>query len=301
MRRRSRLFLSKQSLRSPQQQQDGERIDENGAALGQIEFQYEIEHAQDQRGVIDAHHAAEPADRHRDQEIHQIFERVLRIEPQKFGAQPAADSGHAAAERKGDGEQPVDIDAERFRHAAVVDGGANLGANAGALEGERDAEPDQKSDHDQENAVGAILQEAEIDLAAQSGRQLQGLAFRTDYEDGAGDEKKNQPEGEQHLVELAGPVEPPIERSLQHHADGGGGDKAERERGGEAEMRAVHRQHDHVAAEHGKGAVGEVDEAHQPHGDGQPDRDDEQHGAGGQSAQQNTGEVSDDIHAFPKT
>ena len=160
--------------------------------------------------------------------------------------------------------------------------------------------PDQKSDHDQEDAVGAVLQEAEIDLAAQSRRQLQGLAFRADHDDGAGDENKNQPDGEENLVELAGAVEPPIERSLQHHADRRGGDKAERQGGGEAEMRAVHRQHDHIAAEHGEGAVGEVDEAHQPHGDGQPDRDDEQHGAGGQPAQQNTGEVSDEVHGLPE-
>ncbi len=59
---------------------------------------------------------------------------------------------------------------------------------------------------------------------------------------------------------------------------------------------AVHRQHDDVAAEHREGAVGEVDEPHQPHGDRKPDRDDEQHGAGGQSAQQDAGEISDEIH-----
>src|SRR6202035_5681719 len=246
MRRRSRFFLSKQSLRPPQQQQDGERIDEDGAAFGQIEFQHEVEHAEDQGRVIDAHHAAEPADRYRDQEIHQVFERVLRIEPQKFGAQAAADSRHAAAEGEGDGEQPVDIDAERFRHAAVVDRGADLGADAGALEGERDAEPDQKADHDQEDAVGAVLQEAEIDLAAQSSRQLQRLAFRADHDDGAGDENKNQPDGEENLVELAGTIKPPIERALQHHADRRGSDEAERQGGGEAEMRAVYRQHDHI-------------------------------------------------------
>ncbi len=36
--------------------------------------------------------------------------------------------GEAAAERKGDGEQPVDIDAEPARHALVVHRGAHLRA-----------------------------------------------------------------------------------------------------------------------------------------------------------------------------
>src|SRR4029077_3522200 len=114
--------------RTPQQEKNGERVDEDGAPLGQVKLEHEIEYAEQQRGVIDADHAAEAADRHHDQKIHQIFERVLRIEAEKFRAEPAAERRHAAAEREGDGEQPVDVDAKRFRHAAVVDGGANLGA-----------------------------------------------------------------------------------------------------------------------------------------------------------------------------
>ena len=55
-----------------------------------------------QRRVKDAGDAAEAADRHHDQEVHQIFERVLRIEPEKFGAESAAERGHAAAEGEGD-------------------------------------------------------------------------------------------------------------------------------------------------------------------------------------------------------
>ena len=58
----------------------------------------------------------------------------------------------------------------------------------------------------------------------------------------------------------------------------------------------LHRLHDGVAAEHGEAAVGEVDEAHQAHGDGQPDRHDEQHHAGGHPAQQHAGDVDAEDH-----
>src|SRR5262249_46228974 len=65
-------------------------------------------------------------------------------------------------------------------------------------------------------------------------------------------------------------------------------------------MRAVHCQHDDVTAEHGEGAVGEVDEPHQAHGDRKPNGDYEQHGAGGDSAQQDAGEITGKIHGSRK-
>ena len=58
----------------------------------------------------------------------------------------------------------------------------------------------------------------------------------------------------------------------------------------------LHREHDRVAAEHREAAVGEVDEAHQAHGDGQPDRYDEQHHPGGEPAEQHVGDFDDEIH-----
>ena len=122
--------------------------------------------------------AAEPADRHHDQEVDEIDQRILRIEAEEFGAEPAADRRHAAAEGEGDHEQAVDIDAERFRHAPVVDRGADLRAHARALEAEPEREHDQGADHDQEDAVGAVLHEAEIELPLQRRRQHQLLVLR---------------------------------------------------------------------------------------------------------------------------
>ena len=95
-------------------------------------------------------------------------------------------------------------------------------------------------------------------------RQGERLIFRADDERDRGDEDEHQPDGEQHLVELGRPVEPPIEQALEHHAHRGGDDETERQRRDETEIGAVHRQHDDVAAEHGEGAVGEVDEPISP-------------------------------------
>ena len=197
------LFPSKQALRPPQQDQNREHVNEDGAALGQIELQHEVEHAKKQRGVIDADHAAEPADRHRDQKIDQIFERILWIEAEKLGAKTAAESRHAAAESECDGEQPVDIDAERFRHAAVIDGGADLRADPRALESEPDAERNQNPTHDQKDAVGAILQEAEIELAASAGGSCSVWLSGPITMVVAGNEDEDQPDRKQHLVEFA--------------------------------------------------------------------------------------------------
>ena len=91
----------------------------------------------------------------------------MRIEAEELGAEPAAERRHAAAERKSEGEQPIDIDADRFGHAPVVDGGADLGADPRALEAEPQPERDGDADHDQEDAVGAVLDEAEIELSLQ--------------------------------------------------------------------------------------------------------------------------------------
>ena len=100
------------------------------------------------------------------------------------------------------------------------------------------------------------------------GRQDELLVLRADQQRHRGDRDEDEADGEQHLVELGRPIEPGIEQSLEHDADGGDDDEPERERGHEAEPPAPHAQHDDVAAQHGEGAMGEIDEAHQAHGDG---------------------------------
>ena len=55
--------------------------------------------------------------------------------------------------------------------------------------------------------------------------------------------------------------------------------------------------HDEIAAGHGERAMREIDEAHQPHGDRQADRDDEQeHGIGQAVEQDADGDVGNVRH-----
>src|SRR4029450_12397323 len=100
-------------------------------------------------------------------------------------------------------------------------------------------------------------------------------------------------------VEFGGAVKPGIEQAFEGDADAGDDDEAERQRRDEADAPVAHRQHDHVAAQHGEAAMGEVDEAHQAHGDGEPDRYDEQHHPGGEAAEHHARYVNAKDHQRP--
>src|SRR3954453_1732609 len=65
-------------------------------------------------------------------------------------------------------------------------------------------------------------------------------------------------------------VEMTIERTLQHHADGSAYDERQRQRGKERPAELIDQHRADIAAGHGEGAVGEVDEVHQPQRDGEP-------------------------------
>ena len=75
-----------------------------------------------------------PTDRHHDQEQHQIKHRKTWREAEQLNCKAAAERGKTGSDGKSQREQPVDIDADRFRHAPIVDGGADLRANIRSLE-----------------------------------------------------------------------------------------------------------------------------------------------------------------------
>ena len=77
---------------------------------------------------------AEAADRHNDQDVDQISQRERGIETDDLDGERAAQPGKPAAEREGDGEGAVDVDAEAARHALIVDRGAHAGAEPGVFD-----------------------------------------------------------------------------------------------------------------------------------------------------------------------
>ena len=116
----------------------------------------EVEHADQERRVEDAGHAAEATDRDHDQEEHEVLEGVLRIEAEELGAESAAERGHAAAEGEGDGEQAAMLMPSDWPSAGCRRRRGSA-PHAGALEGEPQADDDHDADRDEQDAVGAVL------------------------------------------------------------------------------------------------------------------------------------------------
>ena len=73
---------------------------------------------------------------------------------------------------------------------------------------------DQRADHDQQQAVGAIRGDADVDLALQRLRQDELLVLRPDQQHHERAQREHEADGEQHLVELGRPIEAPVEQPL---------------------------------------------------------------------------------------
>src|SRR5690349_20243894 len=121
--------------RLDEQDQHRDRIDDEAAGACVDVLAGGVAHAEQDRGGERALEAAEAADRDHQQEEHEIKHREARGEPEQVDGEAAAERREPAADREGEGEQPVDIDADRLRDAAVVDGGADFCPDIGALEG----------------------------------------------------------------------------------------------------------------------------------------------------------------------
>jgi hypothetical protein len=133
---------------------------------------------------------------------------------------------------------------------------------------------DREREGDQEQPVEREVADAEIDRAPQLRRRSEGQAGEPEGDAHALDHAVGQAEGEeQRIVDAA-----PVERAHQHPLDGEpeephrqrGGDQAEPEAAGIA----VEKDPD-IGADHEEGAVGEVDDVHQPEDQRQADADED--------------------------
>src|SRR5439155_6549090 len=84
---------------------------------------------------------------------------------------------------------------------------------------------------------------------------------------------EDEPDGEEHLRQLARAVEPRVKQALQYYASQGYGDKGEDERERERHPDAAERGGEDIAPGHGEHAVRQVDESHQAHRHRQADGD----------------------------
>src|SRR3981189_2395155 len=166
------------SRRLDQQDQHRQRVDEKAAGGGEHVFAGGIADAEQDGGHQRALEAAEATDRDHQQEEHQIEHRKARGEAEELDREPAAERREPAADRKGEREQPVDVDADRLRHAPVVDRGADLGAELGALKAVPQHGDQGGPDRDDEDPVGREGAEAAVDLAREIARQRDALRAR---------------------------------------------------------------------------------------------------------------------------
>src|SRR6187551_388387 len=218
--------------------------------------------------------------RHRvDEKSTGIGEQILsgRIEEaEQLDGEPAAERGKPRPYREGQREQAVDIDADRFRHAPVVNSGTDLGADIGALECVPEHDDEHDAERDQKGPIAREITESEVDVALQPVGQRHRFRNRPVEISRGGDRHKGKTDGEQHLLEVGGSIESAIEAALEHDARCSDDNRRNDERGNKADTERAGERDDDIAAGHRESAVRQVHETHQPHRDRKADGGDEQ-------------------------
>src|SRR5579883_112748 len=142
-----------------------------------------------------------------------------------------------------------------------------LSTEARPAEAEPKSRDDDGAAEDEKAPVRGEGSAAHDELAAQIFRYGSRLRLRSPDKFGGRHGHEDEADREQHLIELARVVEPPVERSLDHHAESSDDDNGEGESREEGKAGACHQGHRRISPGHGKDAVRKVDEAHEPHGD----------------------------------
>ena len=202
------------------QHDDHDGVDDEGAELRDVVLAGDVADADQERGEERSGDARGAADRHHDQEIDHEFQREGRVEAEDLRAERAAEAGEAGAEREGEREHAVDVDAEPARHARVIDRRRAAGCRSGCPT-RMSCRPSVSSaaDHDDQQAIAANADAEQLELALQHARDLDEDLLRAhDVVDG-GDRHEHEADGEQHLVEMGLAVDMDIEGALEQRAD----------------------------------------------------------------------------------
>src|SRR5262245_44035352 len=276
-----------QAPRPQDQHDDHDGIDDESPELGDVVLAGDVGDTDQQRGHEWAGNARCAAHGHDDQKVDHEFEGKGWIEPENLGAKRAAQPRKAGAESKCEGEYGIDVDAEPARYPRVIDRGAQPGPETRAGENELQAERENSADHDDQQAITPAPHAEDLEPALQGARDIDENLLRAHHAVDGGDRHENEPDGEQHLLELALAVDVGVERALEQCADERGGHEGDGETGEERHAGLVDQDEGDVAARHGEGAMGEVDEVHQPERDRQPAGQHEQQHAIGDAVEEN--------------
>jgi hypothetical protein len=180
--------------------------------------------------------------------------------------------------------------------------GAHLHAEAGALEPEPKCGDQDRAAQDQEAAKRGKVAEAEIDLAGEPARRMHRLRVWPPDISHRCEGHEDQAHSQQHLVELVAAIKPAIKQALDEDAAERGRNEGANESGHEGHADPSHQARHHIAAEHRKDAMREIDEPHQPHCHRQPDRDQVQHHGEGETVKTNADDRGQRVgHGAPQT
>src|SRR5262245_1630664 len=278
---------SEQPPRPQDQHEDHDGIDDESPELGDVVLPGDVGDADQQRGHERAGNARCAAHGNDDQKVDHEFEGKGRIEAEDLGAERTAQPGEAGPESKCEGEYGVDVDAEPACHPRVVDRGAQPGPEARARENELQAERENAADHDDEQAVTPDADAEDLEPPLQGARDIDENLLRAHHAVDGGDRHEHEPDGEKHLLEVALAVDVGVERAFEQCADERGGHEGDGGPRKERHAPAVDQDQRDVAARHGEGAMGQVDEVHQPERDRKAAGQHEQQHAVGDAVEEN--------------
>ena len=232
-------------------------------------------------------------DRDHDLHIDQHVEGIGRVEAEQVGAEHPAERPQRAAKGEGGGEQDGGAQPHRFRHAPVLDRRPHHEADARPLQAQQDGRGRQPADADHQQLVGIEAERTELHLLRQGRRQRHRPQHRAEQQarDGAG--HKDQADAEQHLVQLAAPVQAGDQRAFQQRRERRDQQRRQHEHGRPGQPGPGHGDRGHIAARHREDAMGQVHESHQPERHRQPDRDQVQDAGIGERLE---GDVDDRAH-----
>src|SRR5450830_83663 len=154
----SRRGAGEQSLRPPDQHDDHDGVDDEGAESRHVIFAGDVADAEQERCEEGSGDARRAADRHYDQKVDHEFKREGRIEAEDLDTERAAEPGQAGTESEGEREYPIDIDAETARHPLIIDGGAQAAAESSGRKNEL------QPDREQSTAADADAKDNELAL-----------------------------------------------------------------------------------------------------------------------------------------
>src|SRR5215469_3153098 len=128
-----RSCAAEQTLRPPEQNGERQGVDEEGAEFRQQILESSVGDAQQQGGKEGFLDDAQGAHRDDDEEVDEVLQRVAWVDGEYLGTKRAAQTGEPATKCERRCEEPRGVDADRLRHAAVVDGSADARAEARSL------------------------------------------------------------------------------------------------------------------------------------------------------------------------